>query len=124
VPCTQYFDAFVVTVCRILRLCAGPSAIPTLVTLPYQSDVPPAAYQEAIGCPVEFGADRCTLKFDAELAARPVLTGNPELAAEADRMARATSRASRRTPRRRGSVHCCSRRCRRVNSIRTASPWH
>jgi AraC-like DNA-binding protein len=36
---------------------------------------------------VEFGADRCTIKFDAELAARPVLTGNPELAAEADRMA-------------------------------------
>ena len=87
VPCTQYFDAVVVTVCRILRLCAGPSAIPTLVTLPYRSDVPPEAYQEAIGCPVEFGADRCTIKFDAQLAARPVLTGNPELAAEADRMA-------------------------------------
>jgi len=87
VPCTQYFDALVVTLCRILRLCAGPSAVPTLVTLPYQSDVPPEAYHEAIGCPVEFGADRCTIKFDAELAARPVLTGNPELAAEADRMA-------------------------------------
>lgn len=87
VPCTQYFDAFVVTVCRILRLCAGPSAIPTLVTLPYRSDVPAEAYQEAIGCPVEFGAEHLAIKFDAQLAARPVLTGNPDLAAEADRMA-------------------------------------
>jgi AraC-like DNA-binding protein len=86
-PCTQYFDALVVTVCRILRLCAGPSAIPTLVTLPYQSDVPAAAYQEEIGCPVEFGAEHFAIKFDAQLAARRVLTGNTELAAEADRMA-------------------------------------
>ncbi len=86
-PCTQYFDALVVTVCRILRLCAGPSAIPTLVTLPYPSDVPAAAYQEEIGCPVEFGAEHFAIKFDAQLAARRVLTGNTELAAEADRMA-------------------------------------
>ena len=87
VPCTQYFDAFVVTVCRILRLCAGPSAIPTLVTLPYESNVPAAAYQEVLECPITFGAEHLAIKFDAQLAARPVLTGNPELAAEADRMA-------------------------------------
>ncbi|MBK7902758.1 MAG: AraC family transcriptional regulator [Proteobacteria bacterium] len=87
VPCERYFGAVVVTICRILRLCAGPSAIPTLVTLPYQSVVPPEAYHEALGCPVEFSADRFTIKFDAELAARPVRTGNPELADEADRMA-------------------------------------
>lgn len=87
VPCTQYFDALVVTVCRILRLCAGPSAIPMLVALPYRSGIPPAEYQEEIGCPVEFDADQFAIKFDAQLAARPVLTGNLELAAEADRMA-------------------------------------
>jgi AraC-like DNA-binding protein len=87
VPCTQYFDALVVTLCRILRLCAGPSAIPMLVTLPYQSGVPAATYEEEIGCPVEFDAEQFAIKFDATLAARPVLTGNPELAAEADRMA-------------------------------------
>jgi AraC-like DNA-binding protein len=87
VPCPQYFDALVVTVCRILRLCAGPSAIPTLVALPYQSSIPAATYQQEIGCPVEFDADNCAIRFDAQLAARPVLTGNPELAAEADRMA-------------------------------------
>jgi AraC-like DNA-binding protein len=87
VPCTQFFDAFVVTVCRMLRLCAGPTAVPVLVTAPHTSDVPAETYQEVIGCRFESGAERVAIKFDAELAARPVLTGNPELAAEADRMA-------------------------------------
>ena len=49
--------------------------------------MPAAAYQEEIGCPVEFGAEHFAIKFDAQLAARRVLTGNTELAAEADRMA-------------------------------------
>ena len=48
---------------------------------------PSRGLQEEIGCPVEFDADQFAVKFDAQLAARPVLTGNPELAAEADRMA-------------------------------------
>ena len=86
VPSPQYFDAAIVTICRVLRLCAGPSAVPVKVTLPYRGDAPPEAYREALGCPVEFDAEHVAMIFDAQLAARPVLTGNPELAAEADRL--------------------------------------
>jgi AraC-like DNA-binding protein len=86
VPSPQYFDAAIVTICRVLRLCAGPSAVPLKVTLPYRGEAPPEAYREALGCPVEFDAERVAMIFDAQLAARPVLTGNPELAAEADRL--------------------------------------
>jgi AraC-like DNA-binding protein len=86
VPSPQYFDAAIVTICRILRLCAGPSAVPLKVTLPYHGTAPLDAYREALGCPVEFDAANVAIIFDAHLAARPVLTGNPELAAEADRM--------------------------------------
>jgi AraC-like DNA-binding protein len=85
-PSPQYFDAAVVTICRILALCAGPTAVPTLVRLLQQSDAPIEAYRRVLGCPVEFGAANVEIVFDAQLAARPVLTGNPELAAEADRM--------------------------------------
>jgi AraC-like DNA-binding protein len=86
VPSPQYFDAAIVTICRILRLCAGPSAVPLKVTLPYHGEAPLDAYRDALGCPVEFDAANVAIIFDAQLAARPVLTGNPELAAEADRM--------------------------------------
>jgi AraC-like DNA-binding protein len=86
VPSPQYFDAAIVTICRVLRLCAGPSAVPLKVTLPYRGEAPPEAYREALGCPVEFDAEHVAMIFDAQLAARPVLTGNPELAAEADRL--------------------------------------
>jgi len=86
VPIPEYLDATVVAVCRVLRLCAGPAATPLEVRLPDRHDAPAAAYREALGCPVKFGAANVALVYDAQVAARPVLSGNPELAAEADKM--------------------------------------
>jgi AraC-like DNA-binding protein len=76
-----------VALCRMLTLCAGPSATPRRVRLPYRSEAPEDALREAMNCPVEGGASHLALEFDASAAAKPVLTGNPDLAAEADRMA-------------------------------------
>ena len=67
---------------------------------------------------MEFDADQFAIKFDAQLAARPVLTGNPELAAEADRMAARYLEGLEPNPPRRGCVRCCSRQCRRATSTR------
>jgi AraC-like DNA-binding protein len=86
VPIPQFLDAAVVAVCRVLRLCAGPAATPLEVRLPERHSAPTAAYREALGCPVKFGAEYVALVYDAQVAARPVLSGNPELAAEADKM--------------------------------------
>jgi AraC-like DNA-binding protein len=77
----------VVALCRMLALCAGPAATPVKVHLKTSGDTHADAYQKALHCPVEFDAERVALVFDATLAARPVVTGNPELAAEADRIA-------------------------------------
>jgi AraC-like DNA-binding protein len=86
-PTPQAMDALVVAVCRMLALCAGPSATPAKVRLPHPGAAGAEAFSEALGCPVEFGAAHVAIAFDAGLAARPVFSGNPDLAAEADRMA-------------------------------------
>lgn len=85
-PTSHTLDALVVALCRLLMLCGGPSAIPVRVLLPHQSTSPDDAYRKAVGCTVEFGAANIAIVFDAEVAARPVFSGNPDLAAEADRM--------------------------------------
>ena len=87
VPGPAYLDALVVTVCKTLSLCAGPLATPVKVRLPQKRDAPPEAYHTALGCPVEFEAENVAIVYDAQTAAQPLLSGNPELAAEADRMA-------------------------------------
>ena len=86
-PMREWLDATVVAVCRMLRLCAGPAATPVKVRLPDRYNPPVAAYRAALGCPVEFRGESIAIAFDAQVAARPVLSGNPELAAEADRIA-------------------------------------
>jgi len=86
-PVPEYVDATVVAVCRVLRLCAGPAATPLEVRLPDRRNAPSTAYREALGCPVKFGAGLVAIVYDAEIAARPVLSGNPDLAAEADKIA-------------------------------------
>jgi AraC-like DNA-binding protein len=48
---------------------------------------PAEAYRQLLKCPVEFDGEHIAILFDAESAARPVLSGNAELAAEADRLA-------------------------------------
>jgi AraC-like DNA-binding protein len=85
-PTVHSLEAWVATLCRILSLCAGSSAYPLKVRLPHQAAAPADAYRAILRCPVEFGASTVALVFDAQLAARPVLTGNSELAAEADRI--------------------------------------
>lgn len=85
-PIPQYLDATVVAVCRVLRLCAGPTATPLEVRLPDRHGAPADAYRDALGCPVKFGTGNVAFIYDAVVAARPVLSGNPELAAEADKM--------------------------------------
>ena len=85
-PTSHTLDALVVALCRLLVLCGGPSAIPVRVLLPHQSAAPHDAYRKAVGCPVEFGAANVAVVFDAQVAAQPVFSGNPDLAAEADQM--------------------------------------
>lgn len=85
-PTSHTLDALVVALCRLLVLCGGPSAVPVRVRLPHQPTAPVEAYGEAVGCPVEFGAENVAIVFDAQVAAQPVFSGNPDLAAEADRM--------------------------------------
>ena len=87
VPTIDYVDAMLVAVCRLLEQCAGPSAIPSKVVVMRPRTVSAVAYQEVLGCPIEFDPQRIAILFDAAAAARPVLSGNPELAAEADRLA-------------------------------------
>lgn len=85
-PTSHTLDALVVALCRLLVLCGGPSSVPVRVRLPHQPTAPVEAYRAAVGCPVEFGAENVAMVFDAEAAAQPVFCGNPDLAAEADRM--------------------------------------
>ncbi len=86
-PAQPWLDAMVVALCRMLTFCAGPAATPVRVRLKTPGREHADAYRKALHCPVEFDAERTALVFDAQLAAQPVITGNPELAAEADRIA-------------------------------------
>lgn len=81
------FDAFAVILCRLLKLCAGPLGVPRRVTLPHAAPPDPTPFVECLGCPVEFDAPTIAFEFDAVTARQPVPSGNPGLAAEADRLA-------------------------------------
>ena len=85
-PTTHAVDATVVAMCRMLEQCAGTSAIPSRVVFMRPRAAPAERYEELIKCPVHFDGPHIAIVFDAESAARPVLSGNAELAAEADRL--------------------------------------
>jgi AraC-like DNA-binding protein len=85
-PTIHCVDALVVGLCRILVQCAGPSAMPVRVVFVRPREAPAEAYREILGCPVEFDGRNIAIWFDAAAAARPVLSGNAELAAEADKL--------------------------------------
>ena len=85
-PTIHCVDALVVGLCRILVQCAGPSAMPVKVVFMRPREAPAEAYREILGCPVEFDGRHIAIWFDASAAARPVLSGNAELAAEADKL--------------------------------------
>ncbi len=86
-PTTQSVDAIVVGLCRLLEQCAGPSAIPAKVVFMRPRAAPAEAYRAVLKCQVEFDGDHIGILFDAVAVEQPVLTGNAELAAEADRLA-------------------------------------
>lgn len=81
------FDAFAVILCRLLKLCAGSLGVPLRVCLPHAAPPDVAPFAEALGCPVQFDADTIAFDFDARAARQPVPSGNPNLAAQADRLA-------------------------------------
>jgi AraC-like DNA-binding protein len=81
------FDAFAVILCRLLKLCAGSLGVPRRVRLPHAAPPDVTPFAEALGCPVHFDADTIAFEFDAQAARQPVPSGNPNLAAEADRLA-------------------------------------
>ena len=85
-PTIHCVDALVVGLCRILVQCAGPSAMPVKVVFVRPRQAPAAVYREILGCPFEFDGRHIAIWFDAAAAARPVLSGNAELAAEADKL--------------------------------------
>jgi AraC-like DNA-binding protein len=85
-PTIHCVDALVVGLCRILEQCAGPSAMPARVVFMRPRMAPAEAYREILGCPVDFDGPHIAIWFDAAAAARPVLSGNAELAAEADKL--------------------------------------
>jgi AraC-like DNA-binding protein len=85
-PTIHCVDALVVGLCRILEQCAGPSAMPARVVFMRPRMAPVEAYREILGCPVDFDGPHIAIWFDAAAAAQPVLSGNAELAAEADRL--------------------------------------
>jgi len=85
-PTIHCVDALVVGLCRILVQCAGPSAMPAKVVFMRPRAAPAEVYREVLGCPVEFDGRHIAIWFDAAAAARPVLSGNAELAAEADKL--------------------------------------
>ena len=81
-----YTTLFRSGLCRILVQCAGPSATPARVVFMRPRMAPAQAYREILGCPVDFDGPHIAIWFDAVAAARPVLSGNAELAAEADKL--------------------------------------
>jgi AraC-like DNA-binding protein len=85
-PTIHCVDALVVGLCRILEQCAGPSAMPARVVFMRPRMAPAQTYREILGCPVDFGGPHIAIWFDAAAAAQPVLSGNAELAAEADKL--------------------------------------
>ena len=86
IPTIHCVDALVVGLCRILEQCAGPSAMPARVVFMRPRMAPAEAYREILGCPVDFDGPHIAIWFDAAAAAQPVLSGNAELAAEADKL--------------------------------------
>ena len=86
-PTMQTRDAAVLCFLRMLKLCAGPVATPFKVTLPHGGHGYPDKFREAFGCPVEFNSPPITFVYETSKTLQPVLSGNAELAAEADRLA-------------------------------------
>jgi AraC-like DNA-binding protein len=85
-PTPEWMDALVVAVCRLLQTAAGSTATPQCVRVPHAGRERADAYRDILGCEVVFDAEYLSLEFDAVRAAESVFTGNPELAAEADRI--------------------------------------
>lgn len=80
-------DALSTAVMELLRLLAGRDLNPVLVTLNHGDHAQRQRYEEAYGCPVEFNAPEAAMQFDTAIVTDTVTTGDPEIAAQADRLA-------------------------------------
>lgn len=58
----------------------GAALQPRAVRLPYASPAHAGRYAELLGCPAEFGCDRCELQFDASWLEHVPAQGNPATA--------------------------------------------
>jgi AraC-like DNA-binding protein len=83
-------DAFAGGVVRISRHLLGASLNPMGVALSRPDIGHAERYREYFGCDVEFDASQTEITFSHTDLHRPLPTGNPELAAETDRMAQRT----------------------------------
>lgn len=80
-------DALMMSLARMLQLCAGTDYAPLGITLTHSDQGRAAEYRAAFGCPVEFDAPRLAFLFRTESITQPLLSGDPDLAAESDRLA-------------------------------------
>ena len=87
VPTMQTRDAAVLCFLRMLKLCAGPIAVPLKITLPHDGHGSPEKFREAFGCPVDFNSPPISFVYETAKTRLPIHSGSQELAAEADRMA-------------------------------------
>lgn len=75
-PVTQIYDLSMAVAVRILRLLGGPDAAPTEIALPYPRQASRDAYQDAVGCPVDFEQTWCGFTLSADLAQVPIATAD------------------------------------------------
>jgi AraC-like DNA-binding protein len=80
-------DGLSVAILELLRLVAGPDLRPARITLKHADYDQGARYEAVYGCPVEFEAPETAMQFDTATVDSLVASGDPEIAAQADRLA-------------------------------------
>ncbi|HSN71969.1 MAG TPA: AraC family transcriptional regulator [Steroidobacteraceae bacterium] len=80
-------DALSVAALELLRLLAGSTLRPVLVTTEHGDYGQRERYEAAYGCPVEFDAAEGAMHFDTAVVGNQLATTDPEIAAQADRLA-------------------------------------
>lgn len=74
----QGYELSMANASQIIRLLGGPEARLGAVSFLHDRQGPAASYDEALGCPVQFGQTWCGFVVAADLAARPIDSADPE----------------------------------------------
>ena len=74
----QGYELSMAIVVRIIRLLGGPEARPSAISFMHNQQGPPAAYREALGCPVRFRQTWCGFEMSRRLADRRIESADPE----------------------------------------------